>query len=233
MEVPESLVGVSFLLLAVLPGAAFTWALERQVGPSGVSFADRTLRFVGVSLVFHVAALPLEFVVASALLPVGGDFGWSQLLVVWPALAVLFAVPYTVGSVLGGLYRTRSSRSEHWQFIRERLGVQAEERLLSLTLGQDPAPRAWDHLFADRSSRYLRVRLQDGTWVAGLFADRSYAGGYPNPTDLLLEESWAIDPETGELAEEQGPAYPVYLPASEIVLLEQLPVAADPVDERA
>ncbi|NEK85562.1 hypothetical protein GCU60_07280 [Blastococcus saxobsidens] len=75
----------------------------------------------------------------------------------------------------------------------------------------------------DRSSRYLRVRLHDGTWVAGKFADRSYAGGHPHPTDLLLEESWAVDQETGELADEQGPAYPVYIPAGEMVLLEQLP----------
>lgn len=182
VEVPGSLLGVTFLVLAILPGAAF---------------------------------------------------GWSELFVVWPTLAVLFAVPYTAGSVLGGLYRSRASRSDHWQFIRRRLGDTAEERLLSLALGHDPAPRAWDQLFADRSSRYLRVRLQDGTWVAGLFADRSYAGGYPNPTDLLLEQSWAIDPVTGELAEEQGPAYPVYIPASEIVLLEQLPVAAGSEDEGA
>lgn len=231
MDVPGSLLSVGFLLLAVLPGAAFTWALERQVGSYGVSFADRTLRFVGVSLVFHLVGLPLEYLVASVLLPLDTTFGWPELLVVWPSLLLLFAVPYAAGSVLGGLYRSRGAREESWQLIRTKLSRSAEERLLRLALGHDPTPRAWDHLFADRSSRYLRVRLQDGTWVAGLFADRSYAGGYPNPTDLLLEQSWAVDPDSGELADEQGPAYPVYVPASEIVLLEQLPVAAGPEGE--
>ncbi|NEK87652.1 hypothetical protein GCU60_18090 [Blastococcus saxobsidens] len=148
---PGSVVGVAFLLLAILPGAAFTWALERQAGSYGVSFADRTLRFVGVSLVFHVTALPLEYLVASALLPVGATFGWAEMFVVWPSLIVLFAVPYALGTVLGGLYRSRTSRDEHWRWIRKRLSPAGEERLLRMALGHDPAPRAWDHLFADRS----------------------------------------------------------------------------------
>ena len=232
MDVPGSVAGVAFLLLAVLPGAAFTWALERQVGSYGVSFADRTLRFVGVSIVFHLVALPFEYLVATSLLAESG-FDWGDVLTVWPALLLLFAIPYGLGSVLGGLYRSRSARDGHWTWVRRRLSEPAERRLLRVALGHDPAPRAWDHLFADRSSRYLRVRLQDGTWVAGLFADRSYAGGYPNPTDLLLEQAWSVDPVTGEPADQQGPAYPVYVPASEITLLEELPEAAGSPDDRS
>jgi len=86
-------------------------------------------------------------------------------------------------------------------------------------------------LFTDRSSRYLRIRLVDGKWVAGLFADRSYAGGFPNPTDLLLEEAWAVDQDTGQLADEQGPAYPLYVPADQIAWVEQIPVATHEAGE--
>lgn len=232
MDVPGSVVGGVFLLLAVLPGAAFTWALERQVGSYGVSFADRTLRFVGVSIVFHLLVLPLEYLVVSSLLP-ASSFDWGDVMTAWPALLLLFAIPYGLGSVLGGLYRSRSARDEHWNWVRSRLSEPTERRLLRVALGHDPAPRAWDHLFADRSSRYLRVRLQDGTWVAGLFADRSYAGGYPDVTDLLLEQAWSVDPVTGEPADQQGPAYPVYIPASEITLLEELPEAVESSDERS
>jgi hypothetical protein len=78
----------------------------------------------------------------------------------------------------------------------------------------------------------VRVRLQDGTWVAGLFADRSYAGGCPDVTDLLLEQAWSVDAVTGEPADQQGPAYPVYIPASVIILLELLPEAANFSGER-
>jgi hypothetical protein len=51
-------------------------------------------------------------------------------------------------------------------------------------------------------------------------------------TDLLLEEAWSVDAVTGEPADQQGPAYPVYIPASVITLLELLPEAADFSGER-
>ena len=61
MDQPDSVTGVVVLVLLVLPGAAFTWSLERQVGAYGVSFADRVLRFTGVSAVFHLVLAPLDF----------------------------------------------------------------------------------------------------------------------------------------------------------------------------
>jgi hypothetical protein len=66
---------------------------------------------------------------------------------------------------------------------------------------------------------YVRVRTTDGTWLAGTFADRSYAGGYPHDADLLLEEAWTISPDDGTLGD-QGLGYPVYVPASQIGWLE-------------
>ena len=41
-------------LLAVLPGASYTFAYERVVGAFGVSLSDRLVRFTAASAIFHV-----------------------------------------------------------------------------------------------------------------------------------------------------------------------------------
>lgn len=222
---PTTVVGLLVLLVAVLPGAVYTWAFERQAGSFGVTFADRSLRFVGASFVLHAVLAWGEYGVYRVAVLGRHELAAGQFAILWAGFGLLVAVPYGVGSVLGGLYRTRRARGDHWRWLRRYLSRTAEERLLRLALGHDPAPRAWDHLFADRESAYLRVRTPDGTWVAGRFADRSYAGGYPNPTDLLLEEAWEVDQDSGNLLIDGGRGYPVYLSAGQIAWLERVPEA--------
>lgn len=72
-----------------------------------------------------------------------------------------------------------------------------------------------------RPSAYLRVRLVDGRWIAGRFAADSYAGGYPNDPDLLLEEAYALDEDTGAIGDPL--AYPVHIPAGQISWIEVVP----------
>lgn len=50
---PGSLVTLAVVVPAVLPGAAYVWAFERQVSAYGVTLADRAFRFVAVSMLFH------------------------------------------------------------------------------------------------------------------------------------------------------------------------------------
>lgn len=215
--------GLLLFVLAFLPGAAYTWAFERQAGAFGVSFADRSLRFIGSSVGFHLLLAPGEYAVFRLVFADGRAIRTGEFVILWIAAAVLVGVPHAVGGVLGGLYRTRGRRDAHWRPIRRHLSAEAEDRLLRFALGHEPAPRAWDHLFSDRTSAYVRVQLKDGTWVAGRFADLSYAGGYPNPTDLLLEDAWQVDQEGGALVDDVGLGYPVYIAAGEFVLLERLP----------
>lgn len=219
----NSVTGLFLFLLAFLPGAAYTWAFERQAGAFGVSFADRSLRFIGSSVLFHVLLAPAEYAVFRLVFADGRTIRTGEFLILWAGAAVLVGVPHAIGTIVGGLYRTRFRRSEHWRWVRARLRPDAEDTLLRLALGHEPAPRAWDHLFSDRASAYVRVRLKDGTWVAGRFADLSYAGGYPNPTDLLLEDAWPVDAEDGTLVGDSGLGYPVYIAAGEFVFLERLP----------
>jgi hypothetical protein len=41
-------------LLAVLPGALYTWAFEREAGKWGIGAVDRTLRFIAASAAFQL-----------------------------------------------------------------------------------------------------------------------------------------------------------------------------------
>ncbi len=211
---PGTLVGFLIVLIFVLPGSVYTWAYERQDSAYGVTFTDRFLRFIAVSVIFHLLLAWPEYSLYRAAVAGRDEVLAGQFALLWLGLLVLVAVPASLGTVLGGLYATRTNRSG-WGWIRRHLSAEAEQRLLALALGRTPAPRAWDNFFSERPSAYLRIRLDDEQWLAGKFADASYAGGFPHDADLYLEEAWEVDQVSGALGS-VGLGYPVYVPAATI-----------------
>lgn len=188
---PDTFQATAVIALALLPGALYVWAFERQVGAWGARFSDRVFRFVGFSALIHAVAAPvtyrlwLDFVVGRRL--VSGDAP----LALWLVPVAYVVVPTALGTIVG--VATRSRRS--WARI---------------FTGPAPAPRAWDHLFAARPDGWIRLRLKSGTWLGGAFAvlpdgSRSYAAGYPDEQDLYLVEAVEVDQESGEfLFDEHG-----------------------------
>jgi Family of unknown function (DUF6338) len=203
---PNTIVGLLVLGVAVLPGLVYTLAFERQAGDYGATFTDRSMRFVAVSVVYHLVAGWPEYWIYRVTLAERGPLSFGEFALLWLAALAAVAAPFAVGTVLGHMYRTRSHRPG-WQ-----------RRFLRLALGPDLAPRAWDELFSERPTTYLRVRTTEGNFLGGLFASRSYAAGFPQEPDLLLEEAYRVDPDTGELGEPLG--YPVYIAAGKIAWLE-------------
>lgn len=226
MSAPTTLLALAVLVVAVLPGGVYTWAFERQAGPYGVTFTDRVLRFLGVSLLFHLLLAWPEY---ALFLSVAGRWdGQGQLLVgevalLWGGLVVLAAVPFLAGAVVGSLYATRTTRQGWSKLRRGWLTPARETTLLRLAVGPAPAPRAWDDVFSDRPAAYLRVRLEDGTFIAGRFAADSYAAGYPNDPDLYREEAWDVDQRTGALLGDTGLGFPTYVRAGTFSTVEGLP----------
>jgi hypothetical protein len=51
--------GLAVVALALIPGALFVWSFERIAGGWGIGFSDRLLRFLGVSVLLHVALAPV------------------------------------------------------------------------------------------------------------------------------------------------------------------------------
>ena len=220
---PTTIIAVLIVVMTVLPGSMYTWAYERQTSAFGVTLADRTFRFIAISLLFHLALGWPEYGLYR-LAFTSPTFAAGQFAAAWGAALLTVAIPAALGALLGGLYATRNSR-EGWGWLRRRLSPEREQRLLRFALGRTPAPRAWDNLFSDRPTVYIRARTTDGTWIAGLFADNSYAGGYPHDTDLLLEQAWEIT-DDGTLGD-RSLGYPVYIPASQIGWLEIIQQAND------
>lgn len=203
---PNTIIGLLVIVVAVLPGLAYTLAFEREAGGYGVTLADRTMRFIAVSVIFHLlAGWPEYWIYRMTLEERRGIFA-GEFAVLWLAVLLAVALPGAVGTVLGGMYRTRSTRPS-WQ-----------RKLLRVVLGRDVAPRAWDDYFSERPTTYLRVRTTDGALLAGLFASRSYAAGFPQDPDLFLEQAYRVDPDTGELGDALD--YPLYIAPGQISWIE-------------
>lgn len=213
--IPTSVIALAIVVVVVLPGSMYTWAFERQVSAYGVNLADRALRFVALSVLFHVVLGWGEYWLFRAAFS-GQRFDGGQFAAAWGAVLILVVVPGVMGTTIGGLYATRGDR-QGWGRVRKWVPSAREDWLLQFLLGRTPAPRAWDNLFSERPTAYLRIETLDGQPVAGLFADQSYAGGFPHESDLYLEQAWSLSAD-GSLDKALG--YPVYIPAGQIVRME-------------
>jgi hypothetical protein len=174
------------IVLALLPGAAYTFAYERVAGPFGITLSDRLVRFLAASAVFHAMLAGPELLLYREFVVTGrlgrGDLSW--LLVGVLALGYL-ALPTGVGTLVA------LGRQRNWPGVR--------------LFGGTPEPRAWDYLWRLGVPGVVRLKLKSGTWLAGVYGTtatgrRSYAAGYPEPGDLYLSLQLRVDPATGEFA---------------------------------
>lgn len=181
---PSSVEGLAVVLVAVIPGAMFTWGFESEAGQWGMGAVDRILRFVGVSASLHAISFPaVSRLVGELTRPDPWALGGAPLWV-WPLMVGYVAVPYIAGRWVGIATRTR-------------------RKLARVFTGPAPEPRAWDYLFGHNPVGWVRMKLKSGIWLGGVFATdidgrRSYAAGYPHLQDLYLIRSVAVDPRSGE-----------------------------------
>jgi hypothetical protein len=192
--VVDSFQAVAVVLLALLPGALYTWGFEREAGQWGVGLADRFLRFVGLSAVLHVAFAPVTWWLWRHYVESGrldrGDLPRA----LWPVLVAYVAVPVLAGHAVGRDTR----RGRPWA------------RRLT---GGHPSPTAWEHFFGHDPEGTLRLKLKSGKYIAGVYmfvnqAEKSYAAAFPHdPLDLWLVRGVAVDAETGafQFAEDGSP----------------------------
>ncbi len=191
---PSTFQALAVVILALLPGALYTWAFERQAGAWGINTSDRVLRFVGSSALLQVLAAPLTYqfyrlFVVTGWLRHGRPLPWW----VWLCVAAFVGFPLTLGRIVGTATHNRT-RWSRW------------------FTGEHPAPRAWDNLFSTEDlTGWVRLRMKaQGTWILGAYgtaADgkmRSYAAGYPHPQDLYLVDTAEADPDGQFVTDEAG-----------------------------
>src|SRR6266511_4970301 len=133
---PTSLVALGIILVVVLPGAVYTWAFEREAGSYGVTLADRTLRFLAGSTVMHLLLAWVDYLVFRVAIEGRHRILTGQFALLWLGLVLLSVLPAIAGTILGGLYATRSTRTT-WPKLRDGwLTSKREERLLRIALGR-------------------------------------------------------------------------------------------------
>jgi hypothetical protein len=192
---PSTFQSLVVVLLAVLPGALYTWSFEQQAGRWGATAGDRVQRFLGASAFFLVLELPMFYNFIYRPFVATGDLDAGRALPWWiwvvPMVFVLF--PVAAGRYVG-------------------IAVHRRQGWANFITGPSPAPRAWDDLFATSDlTGWIRLRLkEDGAWACGLWGEsvatglQSYAAGYPEPQDLLIAELAEIDSDGEFLIDANG-----------------------------
>ncbi len=184
-------------LLALLPGASYTYAYERVVGGFGVSFSDRLVRFLAASAIFQALfSGPLLLLYRNYL--TSGRLGRGQVNAGWLELAALAYVllPTAVGSFIG------YGQNEKWRWVQ-------------VLVGDAPEPRAWDFLWRPGVTGVVRLKTKSGAWLAGMYGTtsggrRSYAAGYPEEGDLYLSLQLQVDVANGAFVRDtEGRPLPV------------------------
>jgi hypothetical protein len=108
-RVPETFQTLAVLVVALLPGALYVWAFERQVGAWGIRLSDRVLRFVGFSAFLHAAFAPLTYRLWLAFVRNGRLANGDAPFVLWLGVLVYVALPTAVGTLVGRATRSGAS----------------------------------------------------------------------------------------------------------------------------
>lgn len=84
-------------------------------------------------------------------------------------------------------------------------------------------PTAWDRLVLARLRRKpyaVLLTLQDGTRLGGAFGENAYASNYPYDKDLLIDQVWEVDQDTGEFKAMVDGEAGLYIEKKDILTLE-------------
>jgi len=197
--------GLLVALLALLPGASYTFAYERVAGSFGISFSDRLVRFLAASALLHAVFAAPEYLLYRHLVLEkrlhNGTVTWWLLEAVAMAYVLL---PTALGSLVG------------W-------GHKHHHKWAVTLVGDAPEPRAWDYLWRHAEQAIVMIKLKSGTWLAGHYGRpsdgrRSYASGHPEEGDLYLALALKIDAASGELALDAG-GIPIPVPGERGLLV--------------
>jgi len=76
-----------------------------------------------------------------------------------------------------------------WKYLRTRDFFQRN--------APHPTAKPWDYVFAQRKPYWVKVTLNDGTIIAGRYADKSFASSAPAAEQIYLEETWILNDNGG------------------------------------
>lgn len=178
-QTPSTVLQLGLLALVVLPGITYQFLRESWRGPvpGERDLGERVLRSIAASILLDLLYL---IVAGPALIRLARSVGTDG----WQGIAGNAREAGLLGLLLFVVVPASAAGAVTW-WQRRRLG---DARYRS-------TPTAWDRMFENRGSCFIRIRLRDGAWAGGWYGSRSYASSYPQPPELFLQTAWVMDPD--------------------------------------
>lgn len=196
---------VALLALFVLPGITYQFLRERWRGPvpGERDLSERVLRSIAASILLNLLYLIVAGPALVRLARRVGTQGWQGLTEDARQAGLLGLLLFVVvpAAAAGGVtwWQRRTLRSARYR----------------------STPTAWDRMFENRGSCFVRVRLKDGAWAGGWYGSRSYASSYPQPPEVFLQTAWVMDPD-GRFVRPIARSAGLHVRGADIDLLELL-----------
>jgi hypothetical protein len=204
-QTPSTVLQLGMLALVVLPGITYQFLRERWRGPvpGERDLGERVLRSIAASILLDTLYLIVAGPALVGLARSAGIRGWDGIvqqarLVGLVGVLLFLAIPAAAAGCV-----------TWWQRRRFR-GARYRS-----------TPTAWDRMFQNRGSCFVRVRLRDGAWAGGWYGSRSYATSYPQPAEVFLQTAWIMDSD-GRFVRPINRSAGLHVRASDIDMLELL-----------
>jgi hypothetical protein len=182
---PSTWVGLSIVLLAIVPGfvTVAVWSRARTwKGPSGD--LRTILQSLAVSAIIQVLVSPLTI---AWIVPIRENLTQQTWHVaIWFAASVLI-----LPAVLGWSF----ARATDWVTQPVTPNNSWFKLRLDWVLGLSTPPSAWDFVFTEQNpdGKFVIIEFGDGKRVGGVFADGSIALTSPERQGLFLSREWVLD----------------------------------------
>lgn len=82
-----------------------------------------------------------------------------------------------------------------------------------------PVGKPWDYVFAQRKPYWVKVTIKNGTVIAGMYAEYSFASSAPAEEVIYLEKTWILN-ENGGFVREKNDTAGVIILADDISFIE-------------
>lgn len=149
------------------PGFVILWVRGRFRNALQPKLADQTISFAMVSVAYQAAINPLFHADGGVPLP---SWLWHFLLGMGAPLMIAVMIVFL-------------DRSELFYRITDYLGLRLSHH----------EPTAWDYAFRNRHPSYILVHLNDGSTVAGIWAEGAFASSTAGDRDLLIADVWKVE----------------------------------------
>lgn len=218
MAIPSSVTQLLVTLVLVVPGFVYQAVRIRIVGrrPGDTDLPTRVMRAIVISTLFALCYLVILGPEITTAAQAQAQLAEHPRRFALLGLVAAFVLP-TISAVL--LNRNQIDLKLTIPFVLHPIKtLRAEE-----WTRYDPRPSAWDVAFEGAAVGFVRVRMSDGTWVAGYYGPNSYASSHPDPRNLYLEMAYEVDTK-GEIGKPITGTAGVVIDCADAVVVELLAV---------